>query len=171
MKITDSTVLIAAKWMIAFAASFWLSIPISVQLLVACMGLDFATGLLVAFIRSEVASHKSFVGLAKKMLILIMVAVAHLLSDALKLPFDLGSACAAAYVVNEVISITENCANAGVPIPPALLDVLLKAKKATGRGDQQKVIETLESVTITQPDGLGGSQSVSSTTKVTEKKS
>ena len=166
-KLTDSTALIAAKWLLAFVLAFWLSIPLTVQILVACMGLDFATGVLVGFIRHELASHRSFVGIAKKMLILILVAVAHLISEALKLPFDLGVGVAAAYVVNEVISITENCANAGVPIPPALLDVLLKAKRMTGRGEQGTVVEKLEAVSVSRPDGLGGVESVVSSTKIT----
>ena len=165
-KLTDSTALIAAKWVVAFLLSFWFSIPLAVQILVTCMGLDFATGILVGFIRHELASHKSFIGIAKKMLILILVAVAHLISEALKLPSDLGVWVAAAYVVNEVISITENCANAGVPIPPALLDVLLKAKKMTGRGEQGTVVEKLDAVVVSHPDGLGGTESVISSVKI-----
>jgi len=164
---TESAALIAAKWVVAFLISFWIQIPLSVQILVGCMGLDFLTGLLVAFIRGEVASHKSFIGLAKKSLILILVGSAHLISEAMKLQFDLGAAVAVAYIVNEVISITENCANAGIPIPPALLDVLVKAKKYTGRGQQPStVVEKLESVSVSKDDGLGGVETIVSSTKV-----
>ena len=165
-KLTDSMALLAAKWAVAFSAAFWMGVPLSVQILVTCMGLDFATGLLVGFIRRELESHRSFVGIAKKVLILILVAVAHLISEALKLPFDLGVAVAAAYVVNEVISITENCANAGVPIPPVLLEFLLRTKKVTGRGEQSLVVEKLDSVSVSRPDGLGGVESVLTSTKV-----
>lgn len=168
-KLTDSTALISAKWVIAFVTSFWLGIPLSVQILVICMGLDFATGLLVGFIRQELASHRSFVGISKKVLILILVAVAHLISEALKMPFDLGVGVAVAYIVNEVISITENCANAGVPIPPVLLDVLLKSKKMTRRGEQNLVIEKLEAVVVSKPDGFGGTESTIISSTVTSK--
>jgi toxin secretion/phage lysis holin len=164
-KLTDSSALVAAKWVLAFLVSFWLSVPISVQILVTCMGLDFATGILVGFIRRDLSSHRSFVGIAKKVLILILVAVAHLISEALKLPFDLGVGVSAAYVVNEVISITENCANAGVPIPPLLLDFLLRTKKMTGRGEQAEVIEKLEAVSVSRPDGLGGVELISTSKK------
>ena len=170
MKLTDSTALVAAKWILALSLSFWISIPMTVQILVMCMGLDMATGLLVAFIRRDLTSHRGFVGIAKKVLILILVALAHLISEALKLPFDLGAGVAAAYVVNEIISITENCANAGIPIPPALLEVLLKAKKMTGRGQQNTVVqklESVESVSVSHPDGVGGVETVATTTKVT----
>lgn len=169
MKFSDSTYLAASKWVIAFVVSFWLSIPFMVQMLVACMGLDFATGILVGFIRGELASHRSFVGIAKKVLILILVAVAHLLGEIMKLPLDLGVAVAAAYIVNEVISITENCSNAGVPIPPVLLEALLKAKKITGRGEQHAVIEKLEAVVVSRPDGTGGTESMVSSVKTTKK--
>ena len=167
VKLTDSSALVAAKWMLAFCAAFWLGIPLSVQILVICMGLDFATGVLVGFIRGNLASDRSFVGIAKKVLILILVAVAHLISEALKLPFDLGVGVAVAYVVNEVISITENCANAGVPIPPLLLDFLLKTKNMTGRGQQTSVVEKLESTSVSRADGLGGVETLSSATKTT----
>jgi toxin secretion/phage lysis holin len=164
----ESASLIAAKWIAAFIVSFWLRVPLTVQILVACMGLDFITGLLVAFIRGEVASHKSFIGLAKKTLILILVGAAHLISDAMKLQFDLGAFVAVAYIINEVISITENCANAGIPIPPALLDVLVKAKKYTGRGQRPStVVEKLESVSVSTDDGVGGIETLVSSTRTT----
>lgn len=166
-KLTDSSALVAAKWAVAFCLSFWLGIPLTVQVLVICMALDFVTGLLVGFIQREISSHRGFVGIAKKVLILILVTVAHLISEALKLPFDLGAGVAIAYIVNEVISITENCANAGVPIPPVLLDFLLKAKTMTGRGNQGTVVEKLEAVVVSKPDGLGGTESIVSTVKVT----
>lgn len=170
MKLTDSSALVAAKWVVAFVMSFWLGVPLSVQILVICMGLDFVTGLLVGFINRELNSHRSFVGISKKVLVLILVATAHLISEALRLPADLGVWVAVAYVVNEVISITENCARAGVPIPPALLDALLKAKKMTGRGiEPVAVVEKLEQVVVTRPDGLGGTESIVSSTKVTKR--
>lgn len=168
MKLNDSSVLVAVKWIFAFLISFWLGIPLMVQTLVICMGLDFATGLLASFISHSLGSHKGSIGIAKKVLILILVAMAHVITEVLKLPFDLGVVVASAYIVNEVISITENCANSGVPIPPALLDVLLKAKKLTGRGIKPiAVVEKLEQVVITRPDGLGGTESVVSSKKVT----
>lgn len=166
MKFTDSSFLVAAKWIFAFLLSFWVGIPLSVQTLVICMALDFATGMIAAFIRRELASHKGSRGIAKKVLILILVATSHIITEVLKLPFDLGVIVASAYIVNEVISITENCANSGVPVPPALLKVLLKARQITGRNiSPTEVVEKLEQVIVKRPDGLGGEEQVISSRK------
>jgi toxin secretion/phage lysis holin len=168
MQSSDTYVLVSAKWILAFLLSFWLSVPLIVQTLVLCMGLDFATWIIVVFISEELVSDRISVWISKRVLVLILVAMAHIITEVLKLSFDLGVVVASAYIVNEVTYITENCANAGVPIPPALLNALSKARKITGRGvSPVSVVEKLEQTVITRPDGLGGTESVVSGKKVT----
>lgn len=147
-----------AKFIVALAASFWLSVPVMVQLLVGAMALDFFTGLLIAtFIERNLDSHKSYVGLARKALTLVIVTTGAIIPKVLKVDIPLGSWIAAAYIINEMISITENCARAGVPIPPALLDVLAKAKNMTGRGTSANaVISRLETTSASVTDAVDG---------------
>jgi toxin secretion/phage lysis holin len=118
----------AGKWTVAIVAAFWLKIPYMVKLLLGMMALDMVTGLLASFIRKETSSESGARGLAKKALVLILVGVSHIVSDPLHLGVDLGSAVALAYMFNELISIIENAARAGVPIPGPLIDVLRKFK-------------------------------------------
>lgn len=121
----------SVKWLAALIFATWTSIPHLVQLLIVFMALDLATGILVAIIKKEVSSDVSFGGVAKKALVLILVGMSHIASDTLHTGVDLGSVVALAYCANEVISITENCARAGIPIPGPLVDILAKFKGKT----------------------------------------
>lgn len=130
----SSVFLVASKWLIAALIGFWVSVPLAMQTLVCVIVIDYATGLLRASIARRLSSAAGLRGLVKKVLTILLVLTAHLLVKATNLAWDFSMTIAGAFVANEVISITENCADAGVPIPPALLDVLLRAKKLTGRG-------------------------------------
>ena len=97
--------------------------------LIAFMTLDYISGVIVACVRRELSSEVGFKGIAKKVLILLLVAVGHLL-DAHVLGG--GAVCRSAvigfYIANEGISILENCGAIGIPLPKKLLDVLKQLK-------------------------------------------
>ena len=141
----SSGVLVALKWLVAGVVSLWVSVPLAMQTLASLMVIDYATGLLCALMERRASSAEGLRGLVKKVLIVLLVLTAHLLVKATNLSWDFSMAIAGAFAVNEVVSITENCADAGVPIPPALLEVLLRTKKLTGRGKAAaEVLEDLE---------------------------
>lgn len=99
--------------------------------LLAMMALDYITGVIIAVINKTLSSEIGFKGLAKKFLILIFVAVAHVLDTQV-----LGGAAVAMtavmlfYIANEGVSIVENSAALGLPVPEKLIDILeqIKAK-------------------------------------------
>ncbi len=97
--------------------------------LVAFMILDYVTGIIAAWVRRELSSAVGFTGIAKKVFILALVAVGHIL-DAHVLGG--GSVCRSAvigfYLANEGISILENAGNIGLPLPKKLIDVLKQLK-------------------------------------------
>lgn len=124
--------LAVAKWASAVMASLWVRVPAASQALLLLMLIDFSTGLIVAAIRGNLDSHRSWVGLLKKVLVLLVVATATVVGRSAGFEFDLAAAVAIAFSVSEAISIVENCANAGVPIPPVLVQALLKAKTLAG---------------------------------------
>lgn len=117
------------KWIVAGLLSFWVALSPTVQLLCILIIIDYATGILHAIVEKNLSSAISFRGLVKKCLMLILVYVCHLISKPLAIGFDFGEVVALAYVVNEVISIVENCARIGVPIPPIVIDVLAKVRE------------------------------------------
>lgn len=97
--------------------------------LIAFMALDYITGVVVAIIEKRLSSEVGFRGLAKKFLILVFVAVGHI-ADA----YILGETPAAMsavmlfYIANEGISIIENAASLGLPVPKKLTSIMEQIK-------------------------------------------
>ena len=97
--------------------------------LIAFMALDYITGVVVAIIEKRLSSEVGFRGLAKKFLILVFVAVGHI-ADA----YILGGTPAAMsavmlfYIANEGISIIENAASLGLPVPKKLTSIMEQIK-------------------------------------------
>lgn len=104
-----------------------------IQALVTLMALDMATGILSAYVRKVMSSDVSRRGVAKKVLVLIMVATTEILARHLSATsgwpeVPLASAAAGFYCLNEIISIMENVAKAGLPVPPGVKAALEKLK-------------------------------------------
>ncbi|MDE6666529.1 MAG: phage holin family protein [Ruminococcus sp.] len=101
--------------------------------LIAFMVLDYITGLISAYIRKELSSAVGFTGIAKKVFIMILVAVGHILDTHV---IGDGTVCRSAvigfYLANEGISILENAGKIGLPLPEKLLDVLAQLKNKGG---------------------------------------
>ena len=89
------------------------------------MALDYITGLMCAIADKKLSSAVGFRGICKKVLILMLVGVAHIVDlnvvgtgDALR------SAVVCFYLSNESVSMLENAAHLGLPIPEKLKSVL-----------------------------------------------
>ena len=97
--------------------------------LIAFMALDYITGVIVAVIEKRLSSEVGFRGLAKKFLILVFVAVGHIADT-----YILGGTPAAMsavmlfYIANEGISIIENAAALGLPVPKKLTNIMEQIK-------------------------------------------
>lgn len=122
----------------AFAAFFARLDPL-VQVLIALMVADIASGLLAAFVNRELSSDVSFRGMAKKAIVLILVAIAAMLGPVVNLP--LGQAVAGFYAAHEGLSIIENAARAGLPVPNILqqaLAILYPPQEEDGDGQDDR---------------------------------
>lgn len=97
--------------------------------LIAFVVIDYITGIMLAIIRKEVSSEIGFRGIFKKVMIFLMVAIGHTIDAYL---IGNGGAIRTAviffYLSNEGISILENSANIGLPIPEKLRDILSQLK-------------------------------------------
>ena len=97
--------------------------------LIAFMALAYITGVIVAVIEKRLSSEVGFRGLAKKFLILVFVAVGHIADT-----YILGGTPAAMsavmlfYIANEGISIIENAAALGLPVPKKLTSIMEQIK-------------------------------------------
>ena len=107
--------------------------------LIAFVVIDYITGLMVAAIQKKVSSEVGFKGICKKMLIFILVGVANIVDKQI---IGNGSAIRTAviffYLSNEGISILENTALIGLPVPQKLRDVLEQLKGTEDKEDNGK---------------------------------
>lgn len=98
--------------------------------LVAFVVIDYLTGIMVAILEKRLSSEVGFRGIFKKVLIFSLVAVGHIVDSQL---IQTGSAIRTAviffYLSNEGISIIENTAKIGLPIPEKLKTVLEQLNK------------------------------------------
>ena len=93
--------------------------------LIAMVALDVITGIAKGVVECNLSSRACFKGLLRKFLILVLVAVAHVIDAYVTNTYPvLQSAVMMFFVANEAISITENAAALGLPIPKKLLQVL-----------------------------------------------
>ena len=99
------------------------------------MGVDYATGIIVAAAgkspKGKLSSKIGWKGLAKKCIILLLVLVAARLDVVLGTSYVRAGVCFA-FMCNEVISILENAGLMGVPLPAALknaVELLQKKEK------------------------------------------
>ena len=99
---------------------------ITVALLIL-MVLDYVTGLIKSFYNKEVSSEIGFIGLLKKVLILVVVGVAVIAERYLGIP-AVREIVIMFFAVNEAISILENASQMGLPIPEKLKKTLLQLR-------------------------------------------
>jgi toxin secretion/phage lysis holin len=105
--------------------------------LIAFVAIDYVTGVLCAIIDKKLSSEIGAKGIFKKVLIFVLVGIAHIL-DTQILSSTVGSggvlrtAVIFFYLSNEGVSILENAAHIGLPIPEKLREVL---KQLHGRED------------------------------------
>lgn len=98
--------------------------------LIGFMILDYATGLLKAYVNKEVSSDVGLKGIARKSLILIVLMVAVMLDRLLNTGAWLFRTLACYfYIANEGISLLENCAQMGLPIPDKVQEALIQLKE------------------------------------------
>lgn len=97
--------------------------------LIVFMTLDYATGLLRAWINKEVSSEVGLKGIARKGLIFVVLIVAVMLDRLLNTgTWVFRTLVCYFYIANEGISLLENCAGLGLPIPEKIKDALAQLK-------------------------------------------
>lgn len=87
--------------------------------------LDVASGWVRAIIQKKLSSDESYRGVARKVLIYVIVVVAAQV-DRIAETDVVRKLAILFYCATEGLSILENCAAAGLPVPPFLRDVLKK---------------------------------------------
>ena len=110
--------------MVCSAVTFiWGGMDAIFVIFLCLMALDYITGVLSAIKTKSLSSETGFYGLLKKIGMLSIVALAHFIGDYSNMP-DIRSLVIGFYIANEGISILENSARLGVPMPQKLVSIL-----------------------------------------------
>lgn len=120
------------------------SIPIII--LICAMIIDYATGMLAAAYNSELSSKKGIKGIVKKVGYLALVAVAMIvdwliccglqqINVDIKYSVFFAVLVAVWLIINELISVLENLAKMGVPIPNFLKKIIDRLKNTVDESE------------------------------------
>jgi toxin secretion/phage lysis holin len=111
----------------------------ALMVLIAFMVLDYATGVIKAYISKVVSSDIGFKGIAKKSVIFIVLIVAVLLDKLLNTgTWVFRTLVCYFYIANEGISLLENCVALGLPIPEQLQNALVQLKDGNKKAVNDK---------------------------------
>lgn len=91
--------------------------------------MDYLTGIMAAIIQKQLSSQICFKGIFKKVVLLFLVAVAHIIdTHVLKHGGAIRATVIFFYLSNEGLSIIENTVRIGLPIPEKLKELLARLK-------------------------------------------
>ena len=93
--------------------------------LIAFVVVDYITGIMCAFVDKKLSSEVGFKGICKKVLIFLLVGMANILDvNIIGSGSVLRTAAIFFYLSNEGVSLLENAAHLGLPVPNAMKEVL-----------------------------------------------
>lgn len=106
--------------------------------LLAFVVIDYVTGLMAAFFQKKLSSETGFKGICKKVAIFCLVGIGHIIdAQVIGNGSVLRTAVIFFYISNEGISIIENVAVIGLPVPKKLLDVLEQLHEEAEEGTDE----------------------------------
>lgn len=113
--------------------------------LVVLMALDYITGVMCAIADKTLSSAVGFKGICRKMLILMLVGIANIIDvNVVGNGSALRGAVICFYLSNEGISILENSAHLGLPVPAKLKDILTQPHNRDAKTEQKETEENDE---------------------------
>ena len=111
--------------------------------LIACAVADYISGIACAFVKKELSSEIGAKGIAKKVVIFILVGIGHLLDTHLLGETQaLRTALIFWYIGNEGISLIGNAVILGVPVPDFLKNALIQIKNRSENKSDRKEEDT-----------------------------
>ena len=125
---------IAFRWITTSAGALfsflWGEWTPLLQVLLAFVITDYLTGLLASGVEGRLSSKAGLKGIAKKVMIFLIVMVGHLVDQTIGDGHMIRDAVIFFFIGNELISILENAGRTGIPLPSVLTNAvdILKGK-------------------------------------------
>ena len=105
--------------------------------LIAFAVIDYLTGVMCAIADKTLSSAVGFEGICRKVLIFAMVGIGNIIDvNVLGQPGVIRTAVIFFYLSNEGVSLLENAAHLGLPVPDRLKEVLEQLHKRGGDQDE-----------------------------------
>ena len=106
--------------------------------LIAFVAIDYITGVMCAISDKTLSSEVGFKGICRKVLIFLLMGISNIIDvQVLGSPGVLRTAVIFFYLSNEGVSLLENAAHLGLPVPDAIKTVLEQLHdRSDGKGDQ-----------------------------------
>ena len=106
--------------------------------LIAFVAIDYITGVMCAISDKTLSSEVGFKGICRKVLIFLLVGIGNIIDvQVLGSPGVLRTAVIFFNLSNEGVSLLENAAHLGLPVPDAIKTVLEQLHdRSDGKGDQ-----------------------------------
>ena len=106
--------------------------------LISFVVIDYITGVMCAISDKTLSSAVGFKGICRKVLIFLLVGIGNIIDvQVLGSPGVLRTAVIFFYLSNEGVSLLENAAHLGLPVPDAIKTVLEQLHdRSDGKGDQ-----------------------------------
>jgi len=105
------------------------------NILLVFVVVDYITGVVASGIEGKLSSGIGMRGIAKKVFIFVIVAIAHLADQAIGNGSLLMDAAIFFYMANEMLSIIENTGRVGLPVPNILKQAVEVLKGKPDKGD------------------------------------
>lgn len=107
--------------------------------LVVFASVDYITGVMCAINDQKLSSEVGFRGICRKVLIFILVGIANILDvEVIGTGSVLRTAIIFFYMSNEGVSLLENAAHLGLPVPTKLKDVLAQLHDRAEEGGEDE---------------------------------
>ncbi|EPY04155.1 toxin secretion/phage lysis holin [Paenibacillus alvei TS-15] len=106
--------------------------PALVQVLLTMVILDYVTGMLASAVEGKLLSRVGLIGIARKVFIFFIIALAHQIDIAFDSKEMIRDATTYFYMANEVLSIVENGGRLGVPVPNVIKKAIFVLKDKSG---------------------------------------
>jgi toxin secretion/phage lysis holin len=111
----------------AFLFGSWSGLLIALVVFIIA---DYISGIAAAISQKKISSQVGAKGIAKKIIMLLIVALGHILDLYVVKTGDMVRDLATLfYIANEGISILENCGILGLPVPKKIADILAQLKE------------------------------------------